>query len=65
MDDICMRLIREVQRGQRQRKKQQIRDIQAFESGRYKRRQAARKRKNAERRKDEFIKMRFACNEKS
>ena len=47
-DEVCARLIREIQRGQRRRRKQQEKDIKAFEAGRYKRREAARRRKNAE-----------------
>ena len=48
-DEVCARLIREIQRGQRRRRKQQEKDLNEFEAGRYKRREAARKRKSKER----------------
>lgn len=48
-DEVCARLIREIQRGQRRLRKQQEKDIKAFEAGRYKRKEAARKRKSKER----------------
>lgn len=47
-DEVCARLIREIQRGQRRRRKQQEKDLNEFEAGRYKRSCAARRRKNAE-----------------
>lgn len=48
-DEVCERLIREIQRGQRRRRKRQEKDINEFEAGRYKRSCAARKRKSKER----------------
>ena len=47
-DEVCARLIREIQRGQRRRRKQQEKDLNEFEAGRYKRVQSARKRKSQE-----------------
>lgn len=48
-DEVCARLIREIQRGQRRRRRQQEKDLNEFEAGRYKRSCAARKRKSKER----------------
>lgn len=47
-DEVCARLTREIQRGQRRRRKRQEKDLNEFEAGRYKRSCAARRRKNAE-----------------
>lgn len=48
-DEVCARLTREIQRGQRRRRKRQEKDLNEFEAGRYKRKEAARKRKSKER----------------